>query len=111
MIVYSQNKINMLFKASDLLNGIRDDKKTYFSMPLMAFRNAISCLRTLERYNIIYQKETEVCEEFDSGLREAIEESISIMEFTKERFRNPSEPDIYVYFILLYNYHFRRENT
>lgn len=48
---------------------------------------------------------------FDSGLREAIEESISIMEFTKERFRNPSEPDIYAYFILLYNYHFRRENT
>jgi hypothetical protein len=46
-----------------------------------------------------------------SGLREAIEESISIMEFTKERFRNPSEPDIYAYFILLYNYYFRRENT
>ena len=56
MIVYSQDKINMLFKASDLLNGIRDDKKTYFSMPLMAFRNAISCLRTLESIILFIKK-------------------------------------------------------
>lgn len=37
MIVYSQNKINMLFKASDLLNGIRDDKKTYFFYAVNGF--------------------------------------------------------------------------
>lgn len=96
---------------NDLFKQLKDSINTINDKQLITFRNAISCLRTLERYNIIYQKETEVCEEFDSGLREAIEESISIMEFTKERFRNPSEPDIYAYFILLYNYHFRRENT
>lgn len=68
MIVYPQDKINALFKASDYLDSVRDDKKTYFSVPLMAFRNAITNLRFLEKHNILYQRETEVCEEFDNGL-------------------------------------------
>lgn len=56
MIVYPQDKINALFKASDYLDSIRDDKKTYFSVPLMAFRSAITNLRFLEN-TIFFIKE------------------------------------------------------
>lgn len=78
MIVYSQAKINALFKASDLLNTIRDENEIYFSIPFMAFRNAISNLKVLEKYNTIYQRQTEVCEAFDKSLEKIIE-SITLL--------------------------------
>lgn len=98
MIVYSQSKINALFKASDLLNTIRDENELYFSIPFMAFRNAISNLKVLEKYNTIYQRQTEVCAEFDKSLEKIIE-SITLLLQDREF---PSE--ITAHFMLIKTY-------